>query len=245
VLVPTAEEDPLIRMEIVGPFLDRADGFIFLTPEEQELVERRLSRTPPPSVVIGSGLDPAIAPAPLDGLSVTAPYVLYLGRIDPNKGCEALLHHFIRYASEHDDGLELVMAGPVNMPIPAHPRVRMLGFVAEQTRAALLEHAAMLVVPSRLESLSLVLLEAWNHARPAIVNAHCRVLKGQARRANGALYYSNYDEFARAVEVLRERPDVASTLGRQGLAYVEREYRWPTVMAKVEDLLSRVAGPVA
>jgi glycosyltransferase involved in cell wall biosynthesis len=169
--------------------------------------------------------------------------LLYLGRIDPNKGCEALLHHFIRYAGEHDDGLELVMAGPVNMSIPAHPRVRMLGFVAEQARAALLEHAAMLVVPSRLESLSLVLLEAWNHSRPAIVNAHCRVLKGQARRANGALYYSNYDEFARAVEVLRERPDVASALGRQGLAYVEKEYRWPTVMAKVEDLLRRVPGP--
>jgi glycosyltransferase involved in cell wall biosynthesis len=241
ILVPTAEEDPLVRMEIVGPLFDRAKGFIFLTPEEQVLVERRLSGVPPPSVVIGAGLDPAIPASALPSApGVHAPYLLYLGRIDPNKGCEALLHHFMRYASEHDDGLELVMAGPVNMPIPAHPRVRMLGFVAEETRAALLAHAATLVVPSRLESLSLVLLEAWNYGRPAIVNAHCRVLKGQARRANGALYYGNYDEFARAVEYLRERPDVASALGAQGQAYVEREYRWPTVMGKLEDLLQKV-----
>jgi hypothetical protein len=29
-------------------------------------------------------------------------------------------------------------------------------------------------------------------------------------------------------------------LGRQGEAYVEREYRWPTVMARVEALLTQV-----
>ena len=28
-------------------------------------------------------------------------------------------------------------------------------------------------------------------------------------------------------------------LGAQGLAYVEREYRWPTVMAKLEALLAQ------
>ena len=30
-------------------------------------------------------------------------------------------------------------------------------------------------------------------------------------------------------------------LGRQGLAYVEREYRWPTVIERVESLLDEVA----
>ncbi len=247
ILVPTAEEDPLIRMEIVGPFLDRAKGYVFLTPEEQELVERCLSVAPPPSCIIGSGLDqaPAVPSVSLESLGVRAPFLLYLGRIDPNKGCESLLHHFIRYAGEHDDGVQLVMAGPVNMPIPSHPRVRLLGFVNEEVRAALLANAALLVVPSRLESLSLVLLEAWNHARPAIVNGHCRVLKGQARRANGALYYNNYDEFARGVEYLLAEPGAAAQMGRQGLAYIEREYRWPTVMAKVEQLLHQTgpAGP--
>ncbi len=47
--------------------------------------------------------------------------------------------------------------------------------------------ASVLLVPSPFESLSLVLLEAWNHAVPALVNGRCSVLKGQARRANGAL----------------------------------------------------------
>lgn len=242
ILVPTAEDDPLIRMDIVGPFLDKAAGYVFLTPEEQGLVERRLSVAPPPSCVIGSGLAPAGPPrvGALEGLGVRAPYLLYLGRIDPNKGCETLLHHFVRYAREHDDGLQLVMAGPVNMPIPDHPRVTRLGFVDEGVRDALLAEAAMLVVPSRFESLSLVLLEAWNHGLAAVVNGHCSVLKGQAHRANAALTYHNYDEFARVVEYLLANPAEAKQLGRQGLYYVNREYRWPTVMAKVERLLRDV-----
>ena len=63
----------------------------------------------------------------------------------------------------------------------------------------------------------------------------------EALRANGALYYRNYDEFSRCVSLLLERPDVARDLGAQGLAYVEREYRWPTVVGKIDALLRAVA----
>lgn len=263
ILVPTAEDDPVIRMEVVGRFLDLPAGFIYLTPEEQELVERRMNRPSPPFCIIGSGLDPvpvvtsdAISGRqPADGnlaadgstpasrllasRGVTAPFLLYLGRIDPNKGCETLLAHYLRYATEHAEAMPLVMAGPVNMPLPVHPLVRVLGFVDDVTREALLSQASLLVVPSRYESLSLVLLEAWNHGLGAVVNGHCAVLKGQALRANGALYYRNYDEFARVLDYLSERPAVARELGQQGLAYVEREYRWPRVIARIEDLLQR------
>src|SRR6185436_18089743 len=107
--------------------------------------------------VVGSGLEPA-GPAPLvklDTVGVSKPFMLYLGRIDPNKGCETLLQQFIRFKSEHDDAVQLVMAGPVNMPIPDHPQIKRLGFVDDAVREALLANAAMLVVPSRYESLSL------------------------------------------------------------------------------------------
>ena len=198
----------------------------------------------PPSCVIGSGLDPAPPRSTVDvrSLGVRTPFLLYLGRIDPNKGCADLFHHFLRFKAENGGPMQLVMAGPASMPLPAHDDIRYLGFVDGPTRDALLEHAALLVMPSRFESLSLVLLEAWNHGLPAVVNAHCSVLKGQAVRANGALYYRNYDEFARCVTVLLERPELAATLGRQGLAYVDREYRWPTVVAKIDGLLTQVAA---
>src|SRR4029078_13636950 len=115
--------------------------------------------------------------------------------------------------------------------------VNALGYVDEPVREALLAAASLLVMPSRFERLSLVLLEAWNHGQTALVNGHCSVLKGQALRSDGALYYHNYDEFARALDYLLERRDVALEPGKQGLDYVDREYRWPQVMAKIEEFL--------
>ena len=242
VLVPTAEEDPVVRMDILGRFFSLPAGFVYLTPEEQSLVERRVSGALPLSCVVGSGLEPT-GPRPmvkLESLGVTRPFALYLGRIDPNKGCETLLQHFMRFKSERDNPVQLVMAGPVNMPMPDRPAVKRLGFVSDPIREALLASTSFLVIPSRFESLSLVLLEGWNHGVTALVNGHCGVLKGQALRSDGALYYHNYDEFARALDYLLDHVDVAHQLGRQGFEYVEREYRWPHVVAKIEDLLARV-----
>ena len=240
VLVPTAEEDPLIRAAILGRFFTRPAGFVFLTPEEEALVRLHCPRPLAPSCVIGSGLEPvrASGPTPVDGLPVAKPFVLYLGRIDPNKGCETLVRHFQKYRANNGPSVSLVMAGPANMPIPDHPSIKFLGFVDESAREALLSNASVLVVPSPYESLSIVLLEAWNHRVPALVNARCRVLKGQAVRANGALYYQNFDEFARCLDYLLGHPDIASQLGRQGLEYVDREYRWPRVMEKLECFLA-------
>lgn len=242
ILAPTAEDEPAVRMGLAARLLSRAAGFIFLTPEEQTLVARRVPSPLPPSCIVGSGLEPARASRAdaVDALHIAPPFMLYLGRVDPNKGCQALLRYFRRYKAEHGDGLQLVMAGPANMPLPKDPAIRYLGFVEEGTREALLSTAAMLVVPSRYESLSLALLEAWNHGLPGLVNARCDVLKGQALRADAALYYDNYDEFARATELLLARPDVAQQLGQQGLDYVEEHYRWPHVVAQIEDLLDRV-----
>jgi glycosyltransferase involved in cell wall biosynthesis len=245
-LVPTAEEDPLIKLDVLGEFFDLPAGFLFLTPEEQALVARRAAGRLAPAAVIGSGLDP-VAPVThpsLEPLGITRPFLLYLGRIDPNKGCETLLEYFERYHGERGAPLDLVMAGPTNMPVPDYSWVKRLGFVDGAIREALLDRAAVLVVPSRYESLSLVLLEAWNHARPALVNGRCLVLKGQARRANGALYYHDYDEFARALDSLLTRPDLARQLGQQGRDYVEREYRWPLVMRRINALLTSVGPPI-
>ena len=132
------------------------------------------------------------------------------------------------------------MAGPVNMPIDGHPSVRVLGFVDPQLREALLAHAVALVVPSPYESLSMVLLEAWNHGVPALVNGGCHVLKGQVLRAGGGLYYRSFDEFAGALDYLLAHPHEAEALGRQGFTYVEQEYRWPVVISKLEEFLTRL-----
>jgi glycosyltransferase involved in cell wall biosynthesis len=172
-------------------------------------------------------------------LGISAPYLLYLGRVDRNKGCHTLLDYFTEWA-DAGGRATLVLAGPAKMRVPSHPTIRSLGYVSDADRLALLSHAHVLVVPSPFESLSIALLEGWNHAVPSLVNAHCAVLKGQVRRANGGLYYRTAREFSEGLDFLLSHEEARVRLGRQGRAFVEQQYRWPTVMARVEGLLQRV-----
>ena len=245
ILVPTAEEDQVVTASILEEFFRTPAGYVFMTPEEEQLVSARAGCPLEPSATIGIGIEPAArhpdARALLDARKVAPEFVLYLGRIDRNKGCHTLFDYFQDHAAQ-DAALSLVLAGPATMQVPAHPRITALGYVSNDLRAALLSHALALVVPSPYESLSIVLLEAWNHGLPAVVNEFCKVLRGQVRRANGGLYYRSSREFSEVLTFLRAHPTERAALGRAGLAYVEREYRWPVVIARLQALLEAVTA---
>jgi glycosyltransferase involved in cell wall biosynthesis len=242
VLLPTAEEDRAIDLDVLHDYFRLPAGFLFLTPEEASLVSTRAGRTLSPSAVIGIGLDPDTPADPAPVLArhgIPPDYVLYLGRVDRNKGCETLLDYFRDFASAAD-APPLILAGPTTMRVPAHPKIRALGYVPAELRDALLRGAHVLIVPSPYESLSIVLLEAWNHGVPALVNARCRVLAGQVRRADGGLYFRSGREFTEALTRLLANGAERASLGRNGRAYVEREYRWPTVLGRIEAVLAEV-----
>lgn len=242
VLVPTAEEDPAVSLDVLEGFFRKPAGFLFLTPEEQQLVSSRAGQPLEPSAVIGAGLDPAATPpaSALKPLGLPPAFVFYLGRIDRNKGCHTLFEYFTDHLEAGGTDVTLVLAGPARIPIPSHPRIRALGLVDDARRDALLAAAAALIVPSPFESLSMSLLEGWNHGTPALVNADCAVLEGQVRRADGGVWYRSAREFSAGLTWLLDHPAEARALGAQGRAYVEREYRWPTVMQRVDGLLQDV-----
>ena len=109
---------------------------------------------------------------------------------------------------------------------------------------AALGQCRLLVMPSPFESLSVIVLEAWKLGVPVLANARCKVLAGQCLRSNGGLFYHGYAEFAEALRLLLQEDALAASLGRQGKAYVDREYSWETIDAKLEGLLART-GPAA
>jgi glycosyltransferase involved in cell wall biosynthesis len=240
ILVPTAEEDPAIRLTALREFFSLPLGIVHNTVEEHALMRSVTRGSFPAFETIGSGVDEAPSPRDLsmiEDLGVRSPYVLCLGRVDPNKGSTELLSHFRRYVEQEGFGLQLVMAGQNVAEIPPQANVLFLGHVTEAQRSALLQNMRALIAPSPFESLSLALLEGWMHGRPALVNGQCKVLRGQVARANGGLYYDNAAEFRAALKCLLGRPDTAAALGAQGLSYARREYAWPVVMERLESFL--------
>jgi glycosyltransferase involved in cell wall biosynthesis len=246
ILVPTAEEDPAIHLQIFKPFFRLPRGIVYLTPEEQALVEDAADNRGVPSVVIGSGLN---LPEPDPALDFRArhrlprPFLLYVGRIDKNKGCITLFAYFQKFLEETGEDVDLVLAGTSVIPVPDHPHIRHVGFITEEEKVAALRECRLLLVPSPYESLSVITLEAWKLGTPVLANARCRVLMGQCLRSGGGLFYQGYAEFAEALKLMLSRPEVGRTLGAQGRRYVEDEYSWERVEGKMEDLFTRSGRP--
>jgi glycosyltransferase involved in cell wall biosynthesis len=241
ILVPTAEEDPAVKLGIFQPFFHLPRGLVYLTPEEKALVEDASGNSEKPSVVIGSGLNLPEVPQGLDFArkhGLTRPFVLYVGRVDRNKGCVTLFAYFRKFREETGAEVDLVLAGNAVVPVPDDPHVRHVGFVSEEEKAAALRQCRLLVMPSPYESLSVITLEAWKTGVPVLANARCKVLVGQCLRSNGGLFYHGYAEFAEGLRLLMGDPDLAARLGRQGREYVEREYSWETVEQKMERILT-------
>ena len=130
VLVPTAEDDPAIHLGIFKPFFRSPRGIVYLTPEEQQLVEGVSGNEAVPSAVIGSGLDlpepdPSLDFAKRHGLE--RPFILYVGRIDRMKGCLTLFAYFKKFLEDTGLDVDLVLAGKAAVPVPDHPRIRRRG----------------------------------------------------------------------------------------------------------------------
>jgi glycosyltransferase involved in cell wall biosynthesis len=245
VLVPTAERDAALGLAIFGPVFRGVRAIMYNSPEEQALIHAAASNAHVPGVVVGIGSDipPSVEPARTrDRFGLTDPYVIYVGRIDANKGCAELFDFFIRYAGERSTAPTLVLVGTPVLDIPSHPRIRHLGFLDDQDKFDAVAGAAALIMPSYYESLSMVALEAWALGTPVIANARCDVLLGQCLRSNAGLYYANGAEFGAVLDMVLGDPALAVSLGRNGRQFYDRHYSWPVIERKYLDMFASLSS---
>jgi glycosyltransferase involved in cell wall biosynthesis len=241
VLVPTAERDPALGLAMFGPLFRGVRAIMYNSPEEQMLIRTATANDHVPGVVVGIGseipaaVDPARAQAKF---GLTGPYVVYVGRIDANKGCAELFDFFARYAADRRDAPTLVLIGTPVLEIPTHPFIRHIGFVDDRDKFDVVAGAMALVMPSYYESLSMVALEAWALGRPVIANAHCDVLLGQCLRSNGGLYYANTEEFGAVLDRVLTDDALVDRLGRNGRQFYEQHYSWPVIERKYLDMFA-------
>ncbi len=243
VLVPTAERDPALGLAISARTLRSVRALMYNSHEERALIQAVAHNEHVPGVVVGVGSqvrDDASAARFRKRTGISGRFVLYVGRIDENKGCREMFDYFNRYAAEASPRMQLVLAGTPVMEIPSHPRIHHLGFVTDEEKYDALTAADALLMPSYYESLSMVTLEAWAMRLPVLVNGRCDVLRGQVIRANAGLYYESYDEFGAALHLLESEHGLRRALATNGRAYFERHYTWDIVEGKYLAMLERL-----
>jgi len=243
ILVPTAERDPAIGLSIFQPVFRGVRAIMYNSFEERRMIQAATSNKDVPGVVVGVGSD---VPDRVDAArfrartGISGPFIIYVGRIDENKGCKDLFTHFVRYVQTHRSPLSLVLIGKSILPIPDHPLVKHLGFLADADKFDGIAAAEALVMPSFYESLSMVALEAWALGIPVLANGACEVLRGQCIRSNAGLYYENYGEFAETLSVLEHNTVIRQALGHNGREYFRRHYAWPVIQRKYDDMLDQL-----
>lgn len=195
-------------------------------------------------VVIPNGIDPdqyqvansqhAVSQFRRDAGLGAEPFVLFLGRLSEIKGPDLLLEAFAEVADRFPN-FRLVFAGPddgmrasLEATASAHgltERVFFLGFVGGQRKAILLQAAHLLVIPSRREAMSIVVLEAGACQCPALFTNACG-LADFAQAGAGIMVDANVQGLAGGLQcALADSELLASSAGRLA-TIVSTEYLW-------------------
>ncbi len=203
---------------------DRCRALVTDSHFQQRELARELRIAPERLVPIELGADPPRPPRPV-ALDVAAlsPFVLYVGAAERRKGFDTLLDAMARVAITRPD-LSLVVTTRIAGEHHVPPNVRLveLGYVDDDTLAALYRGCAMLAFPSRYEGFGLPVVEAMSYGAPVVASsapavaeaggdAACYVPPGDAAALAGAIARVAGDA-AYAAELRRRGPLRAAQL---------------------------------
>ena len=172
------------------------------------------------------------------------PFVLYAGRREEGKNTAWMLEAFAAAVAEGGLDLDLVILGKGQVAGPAAGgrgagagRVVDLGFLPDHERDSALAAATAYVQPSRMESFSRTVMEAWLAGTPVIAFDQSEVVAWHCRRSGGGVTFSDRAGFAECLRLVASRPDLGAEMAAAGRRYVIENYTWPTVLDRMEASL--------
>lgn len=178
----------------------------------------------------------------------TDEYVLFVGRLIPEKGVDQLIRAFsemvttnqlvIVGGSSYTDDYELT----IKRLAYDDPRVVLPGFVYGAELAAIYANAAVYAQPSLREGLPLTVLEAASHGLSLVLSdipAHLEVLP--QTRPGGRLYPSGdisalAHALSAALTTAKDEREAARVAGQRMM----KRYQWDAVTDQTEELYARV-----
>lgn len=245
VLIPCFHDEAYVYMDIFRSLYSKAAGMIFNARPEYELTKRLYDIENMQTVVMGIGMDTDLtsdAAAFRKKFGISEPFIIYAGRKDAGKNVHTLVKYFSEYRKRRVTDLKLVLIGGGEIQIPADVRDHVidLGFVDRQDKYNAIAASEFLCQPSKNESFSLVIMESWLCGRPVLVHEKCAVTANFARESEGGLYFNDYFEFEGCTDFFLSKKDTAAQMGRNGCAYVKKNFDWDIIVDKYKEFFNNM-----
>ena len=218
ILHPAAHDEPALRLPVFGPVFGAADGLVFQTAAERDLVQGRFPVASHRQLLLGLGVDD-----PGDGPD--AGRRRRTGRASRRPGVHAepapVIPIWCAWAGStgtRAPGCWSSCSRPTSSAIPVpsgwswpdrwsmRPRnirtstwwVRCRNGRSGRSSSG----ATALVSPSPWEAFSLVVAESWSAGTPVVVNAGCAATVEHCRRSGAGLSFAGFGEFEAVVDRL-------------------------------------------
>jgi glycosyltransferase involved in cell wall biosynthesis len=174
------------------------------------------------------------------------PRVLFLGRISWKKGLGVLVD-----AMAGVPGAELVVAGNDDEGLTGRlreraaarglaGRVRFVGPVYGEAKAALLRSAAVFALPSKGENFAVAALEAMAVGLPVVLSEDVGLAADVIESGAGLAVPASPEAVAGALRRVLETPGAREVMGAAGRHLARERFSWESVAARMEDVLREV-----
>lgn len=172
-------------------------------------------------------------------------YILFVGRLTPEKGCHFLLEAFGRI----DTPMKLVVAGGTSFTDDyvaslqkyAGDRVIMTGYVYGEELAEFWTNARLVVLPSTMEGLSIALLEAVSYGKCVLISdipENIEVMGECAPRFQSR----NVDDLEAQLRDLLAHPGTVEKYMAMTREQISRRFSWETIVAELETCYFEMAS---
>jgi glycosyltransferase involved in cell wall biosynthesis len=180
--------------------------------------------------------------------------LLYIGRLDPKKGIEALLTACnMMPATSGNWQLAIAGAGPpayvtqLKQQISAlglDRRVQLKGEVLGEAKKTLFENSDVAVIPSYTENFAIVVAEALAHAVPVIAS---KGTPWSGVETHNCGFWVENDPQTLASTIRRIRSMSLGQMGQRGREWMQNEFSWASVskrmLAFYRECAQRAAAP--
>ncbi|MCK9376401.1 MAG: glycosyltransferase [Syntrophobacterales bacterium] len=205
-------------------------------------------------LVIPNGIDPD-EPNHIDvaafreksGLGPT-PFILFMGRLNHLKGPDLLLRAFCE-AMDELPGCHLAVAGPddgmgqemedITNSYGAKTRVHFLGYLENPAKTEAYQAAQLVVIPSRQEAMSIVVLEAGICGTPVLLTDQCG-FNEVAAVDGGEVVPASVPGIKAGLLRMLENPQKLAAQGANLKRFVEENYRWDALVFKYIELYRKI-----